>query len=89
MKLIKIAAAALITLSSFAAQAGLMYIDGGANLPVPTNNYFKNVLNPQTYNIGGNLKANQTESLFLSFEAIPSPPVVAPSHTARLTPWVN
>jgi hypothetical protein len=68
MKLIKIAAAALITLSSFAAQAGLMYIDGGANLPVPTNNYFKNVLNPQTYNIGGNLKANQTESLFLSFE---------------------
>lgn len=68
MKLIKIAAAALITLSSFAAQAGLMYIDGGVNQPVPNNNYFKNVLNPQTYNIGGNLKANQADTMFLSFE---------------------
>lgn len=68
MKLIKIAAAALITLSSFAAQAGLMYIDGGTNQAVPANNYFKNALNPQTYNIGGNLKANQTDTMFLSFE---------------------
>lgn len=68
MKLIKIAAAALITLSSFAAQAGLMYIDGGINQAIPNNNYFKPDVNPQVYNIGGNLKASQTDTLFLSFE---------------------
>jgi hypothetical protein len=67
MKLIKIAAAALIAFSSFAAQAGLMYIDGGANMAVPNSNFFKADLNPQMYNIGGNLKANQTETLSLSF----------------------
>lgn len=68
MKLIKFAAAALITLSSLAAQAGLLQIDGGAYLPVPNSNYFKAELNPQTYNIGGNLKSSVTESLNLTFD---------------------
>lgn len=68
MKLIKLAAAAVITLSSLAAQAGLLQIDGGAVFAVPSSNYFKADLNPQSYNIGGNLKANQNGSLNLTFD---------------------
>jgi hypothetical protein len=67
MKLIKLAAAAVIAVSSFAANAGLLQIDGGAYLPVPTSNYFKDDLNPQTYNIGGNLQAAQDGPLTLEF----------------------
>jgi hypothetical protein len=67
MKLIKLAAAAVIAVSSFAANAGLLQIDGGAYLPVPNSNYFKADLNPQIYNIGGNLEAAQDGPLDLVF----------------------
>jgi hypothetical protein len=67
MKLIKLAAAAVIAVSSFAANAGLLQIDGGAYLPVPNSNYFKADLNPQIYNIGGNLEAAQDGPLNLEF----------------------
>lgn len=67
MKLIKLAAAAVIAVSSFAANAGLLYIEGGVDQPVTNNNYFKAQLNPQAYNIGGNLRASQDAPLNLEF----------------------
>lgn len=69
MKLIKLAAAALITLSSFTAHAGLVDVTGGSDFVIPTANQFKwngNVIEPQ-YNIGGNLKSNFTGHLDIKF----------------------
>ena len=67
MKLIKLAAAALISVSSLAAQAGLISIEGGEYKAVPSNNDFQADLNPQTYNVGGNLVVAQNGSLNLEF----------------------
>jgi hypothetical protein len=67
MKLIKLAAAALITLSSLTTHAAFLQIDGGVNTPVLSNNYFLGNLNPQTYNIGGNLQSSVNGILSLDF----------------------
>ncbi|WP_331347175.1 hypothetical protein [Cellvibrio sp. UBA7661] len=74
MKLIKIAAAVLISLSSLAAHAGLLYIDSPyADQVVANSNDFKfgksmaALPSGQMYNIGGNLKANQDAVLDLEF----------------------
>jgi hypothetical protein len=69
MKLIKLAAAALITLSSFTAQAALIDIAGGTNVNIPNANLFKfngSVVAPQ-YNFGGNLVSNFNGNLDLKF----------------------
>jgi hypothetical protein len=69
MKLIKLAAAALITLSSLTAQAGFIDIAGGSNFTIPNANLFKangNITAAQ-YNFGGNLVSNFDGQLDLKF----------------------
>jgi hypothetical protein len=69
MRLIKYALASLITLSSLTANAGLLKIELGAETAIPTNNDFlsKIPVTERFYTLGGNLQANQTGSLTLSF----------------------
>ena len=67
MKLIKYTAATLLALSSFAANAGLLKIDGGLDAVIPTSNDFRSNLNIAEYNFGGNLKVNQGGDLKLVF----------------------
>jgi hypothetical protein len=67
MKLIKLAAGALITLSSLTAQAGFLQISGGASSPVLGNNFYQGSLNPQVYNIGGQLQSAFDGMLSLDF----------------------
>ena len=67
MKLINLAAAALITLSSLSAQAGYVNITGGVDTPVPGLNNFKADISSLTYNIGGNLTSNYTGGLDVEF----------------------
>lgn len=67
MKLIKLAAAALITLSSLSANA--LIIDGGSNYAIPNLNLFKangSIVAP-TYNVGGNVKADFDGHIDLKF----------------------
>ena len=69
MKLIQLAAAALITLSSLTAQAALIDIDGGNNTNIPNANLFKfngSIIAPQ-YNQGGNLKSTIDGNLIVEF----------------------
>lgn len=68
MKLIQLAATALLTLSSLTAHAAFLQIAGGVNTAVPTDNYFLGNLNPQTYNIGGNLQSAFNGILSLRFD---------------------
>ena len=67
MKLIKFTAAALLAVSSIAANAGLLKIDGGVAAAIPTSNDFRTFVGTPNYNFGGNLKANQTGDLALTF----------------------
>ncbi|MCE3252601.1 MAG: sorting protein [Cellvibrio sp.] len=68
MKLIQLAAAALITLSSLTAQAAYLQVAGGVNTAVPSNNYYLGNLAPQSYNIGGNLQSSINGTLSLRFD---------------------
>ena len=67
MKLIKFTAAALLALSSITANAGLLKIDGGVTATIPTSNDFRTFVGTTEYNFGGNLQANQTGELALTF----------------------
>jgi hypothetical protein len=67
MKLIKFTAAAVFALSSLAANAGLLKINGGADATIPASNDFAAFVGTAGYNFGGNLYANQTGSLSLTF----------------------
>jgi hypothetical protein len=67
MKVIQLAAAGLITLSSLGAQAAYLQIQGGVNTPVPVNNNYLGDLSPQTYNMGGNLQSSINGILSLDF----------------------
>lgn len=67
MKLIKLTAAAILAASSVAANAGLLTIDGGTTVPIPSNNDFRGFVGSPDYNFGGNLLANQTGGLTLTF----------------------
>ena len=68
MKLIKYSAAALLALSSITANAGLLKIEAGTDAVIPTTNDFRlHVGAVADYNFGGNLKANQTGELQLTF----------------------
>lgn len=67
MKLIKYTAAALLAVSSIAANAGLLKIDGGINATIPSSNDFRAFVGTPDYNFGGNLQANQTGDLNLTF----------------------
>jgi hypothetical protein len=67
MKLIQLAAAGLVTLSSLTAQAAFLQIQGGVNTAVPVNNNYLGDLSPQTYNIGGNLQSSINGILSLDF----------------------
>jgi len=69
MKLINLAAAALITLSSLSAQAAYLDILGGVDTVIPTQNLFKfngNITAP-TYNRGGNLISTYTGGVNVEF----------------------
>ena len=69
MKLIKFAAAALISLSSLTAHAAYFQIVGGTSgVDVPANNDYEGSLPAgQTYNVGGNLQSNFDGVLSLDF----------------------
>lgn len=67
MKLIKFTTAALFTLSSLTAQAGLIKIDGGTELSIPSNNDFSSYIAATEYTLGGNLQTNQAGPLSLTF----------------------
>ncbi len=73
MKLIKLAAAALITLSSLTAQAAYLTIDGGASTPISAsganNNYFKanGSVTAPAFNIGGDLLSDFSGTILLEF----------------------
>lgn len=67
MKLIKFTAAAILAASSITAHAGLLKIDGGTDVTIPSNNDFRGYVGTTQYNFGGNLQANQTGELTLTF----------------------
>lgn len=67
MKLIKFTAAAILAASSITANAGLLKIDGGSSVTIPSNNDFRGHVGTTQYNFGGNLQANQSRDLTLTF----------------------
>jgi len=69
MKLIKLAATALISLGSLTAHAAYFQIVGGTSaVDVPANNDYEGSLPAgQTYNVGGNLQSNFDGVLSLDF----------------------
>lgn len=72
MQLVKFAAAAVLAVSSLAANAGLLSITGGMNvdIPAPKNDFEKNFPLNQTYNVGGNLVAKYTGNYNLTYSLI-------------------
>jgi hypothetical protein len=69
MKLINLAAAAVITLSSLSAQATYLNIAGGVDAVIPNFNLFKanNSITETKYNWGGNLLSNYTGGVDVEF----------------------
>lgn len=73
MKLIKLAAAALITLSSLTAQAAYLSIDGGTSTSISASganhNYFKalGAVTAPAFNVGGDLVSNFSGTVTLKF----------------------
>ncbi|HSX52426.1 MAG TPA: PEP-CTERM sorting domain-containing protein [Cellvibrio sp.] len=73
MKLIKLAAAALITLSSLTAQAAYLDITGGTTTNISSSganhNYFKanGAVTAPSFNVGGNLVSNFSGTVTLKF----------------------
>lgn len=73
MKLIKLAAAALITLSSLTAQAAIINISGGDATSISSSganhNYFRanNSINALSFNVGGNLLSGFSGTILFEF----------------------
>lgn len=67
MKLITLAAAAVLSLSSLSAQA--LIIEGGNTYTIPTSNLFKfnNSITALEYNVGGNVKSDFDGEISLKF----------------------
>lgn len=67
MKLIKYTAAALLAISSVAANAGLLTVSGGDIAPISTANDFRAHVGSGTYNFGGNVAASEAGDMMLTF----------------------
>jgi hypothetical protein len=71
MKLVKLVAAAVLAVSSFAANASLLQITGGTTINVsPINDFKTNFPVAQQYTVGGNLSVKNAGTYFLTYTLI-------------------